>query len=276
MSSSTTQGQLEGDGIDKPECGHGDRNRAGRQSLLLLHAPGALMTRNVDYEHWSRVSSKWIEWARAPNHDAFWAYREALLAFVGRGEGEALDVGCGEGRVSRELKACGYRVTASDPVRELVNAAREAQSADDYAIASGTDLPFEDARFDLVMAYNVLMDVEDVSATLKEIRRVLRPAGMLVISIVHPFSDRGRFAGTETNAPFVLEGTYFGRQRFEGVEERDGLRMHFAGWSQPLEAYVTALEGAGLAITSLREPIPQAGDDGITCNAGPKSHCFSG
>src|ERR1700733_8224173 len=69
-----------------------------------------------------------------------------------------------------------------------------------------------------------------------------------------------RFAGTETNAPFVLEGTYFGRQRFEGVEERDGLRMHFAGWSQPLEAYATALEGAGLAIPSLREPIPQAGD----------------
>jgi ubiquinone/menaquinone biosynthesis C-methylase UbiE len=93
------------------------------------------MTRNADTEHWSRVSSEWIEWARAPNHDAFWAYRESLIAFVGRGEGEALDVGCGEGRVSRELKACGYRVTALDPVRELVNAAREARSADDYAIA---------------------------------------------------------------------------------------------------------------------------------------------
>src|SRR5277367_6729574 len=89
--------------------------------------------------------------------------------------------------VVAKLKGCGYRVTASDPVRELVNAAKEARSADDYAIASGSDLPFEDARFDLVMAYNVLMDVEDVSATLKEIRRVLRPSGMLVVSIVHPF-----------------------------------------------------------------------------------------
>jgi hypothetical protein len=29
-----------------------------------------------------------------------------------------------------------------------------------------------------------------------------------------------------------------------------------AGWSQPLEDYVAALEGAGLAITSLREPVP--------------------
>ncbi len=218
------------------------------------------MTRNADCEHWSRVSSEWIEWARAPNHDAFWAYREALIGFLGPGKGEALEVGCGEGRVSRVLKACGYRVTASDPVRELVSAAREARSADDYAIASGADLPFEDARFDLVMAYNVLMDVEDVPATLKEIRRVLRPAGMLVISIVHPFSDRGRFATAEATSPFITQGPYFGWKRVEATEERDGLRMRFARWSRPLEAYATALEDAGLAITSLREPVPQAGD----------------
>jgi SAM-dependent methyltransferase len=217
------------------------------------------MTGTVDHEHWSRVASEWIAWARAPNHDAFWAYRESLIAFVGRGEGEALDVGCGEGRVSRALKACGYRVTASDPVRELVKAAKEARSADTYAIASGTDLPFGDARFDLVMAYNVLMDVEDVPAILKEIRRVLRPAGTLVISIVHPFSDRGRFAAMEVTAPFVIQDAYLGWKRFEGTEERNGLRMHFAGWSRPLEAYTTALEDAGLAITSLREPVPDAG-----------------
>ena len=157
-----------------------------------FQVPGAPTPGNVDDEHWSRVASEWIAWARAPGHGAFWAYREALIAFVGRGEGEALDVGCGEGRVSRELKPLGYRVTASDPVRELVNAARKARSADDYVIASAGNLPFEDASFGLVMAYNVLMDVAAVAATLKEIRRVLRPAGLYVISIVHSFSDRGQ------------------------------------------------------------------------------------
>jgi SAM-dependent methyltransferase len=214
------------------------------------------MTRNAGHEHWARVSSEWIEWARAPNHAAFWAYRDALIAFIGRGEGEALDVGCGEGRVSRELQACGFRVTASDPVRALVNAAREARSADEYVIASGPALPFENACFDLV----VLMDVEDVPATLREIRRVPRPSGMLVISICHPFSDRGRFANTGATSPFVAENGYFGSERFGGTEERDGHRMHFAGWSHSLEAYATALEDAGLAITSLRERVPQAGD----------------
>jgi SAM-dependent methyltransferase len=141
-----------------------------------------------------------------------------------------------------------------------VNAGKEAQSADDYAIASEPDLPFEDARFDLVMAYNVLMDVEDVTGTLKEIRRVLRPAGTLVISIVHPFSDRGRFVNTDVASPFVIQDGYFGSKRFEDTEERDGLRMRFAGWSRPLEAYATALDDAALGITSVRETVPQAGD----------------
>ena len=213
-----------------------------------------------DRKHWSRVASEWVAWARAPSHDAFWAYREALVTFIGRGDGEALEVGCGEGRVARELINCGYRVTAVDPVPELVEAAIQAQSAHHFAIAGATDLPFEDSSFDLVVAYNVLMDVEDVPAALKEIRRVMRPAGQVVISIVHPFSDRGRFAGEDADSSFVLQGTYFGRRRFEGTEERNGLRMRFAGWSQPLEAYALALERAGLAITSLREPIPNLGD----------------
>ena len=60
-----------------------------------------------DRQHWSRVAADWVAWARAPDHDAFWAYRAALAAFIGRGQGAALDVGCGEGRVARELRALG-------------------------------------------------------------------------------------------------------------------------------------------------------------------------
>jgi len=218
--------------------------------------------KDVDIEHWSRIAAEWTAWARAPNHDAFWAYRASLVAFIGQGVGDALDVGCGEGRVSRVLKDCGYRVTAVDPVEHLISAAEQAGSADAYKIAAAADLPFKNCSFDLAVAYNVLMDVDDVPAALKEVRRVLRPSGTLVISIVHPFADRGRFAGPQANAPFVLQKSYFGRERFEGTEVRDGLQMHFAGWSQPLESYMAALESAELAVTSLREPVPDTGDKG--------------
>src|SRR5215469_8689582 len=218
--------------------------------------------KHKDIEHWSRIATEWMAWARAPNHDAFWAYRGSLLPFIGHGAGDALDVGCGEGRVSRVLKECGYRVTAIDPVEKLVSAAVQAGSADAYGIAAAADLPFEKGSFDLVVAYNVLMDIEDVPAALKEIKRVLRPSGTLVISIVHPFADRGRFAGPEVDAPFVLHKSYFGRERFEDTEVRNGIKMHFAGWSQPLESYVAALENAGLVITSLREPVPDTANKG--------------
>ena len=212
-----------------------------------------------DVDHWSRVADEWTAWARTPGHDAFWAYRDGLTAFIGKGDGTALEVGCGEGRVSRLLTCQGYRVTASEPVAALLRAAEEADSADEYVAAPVQDLPFGDDGFDLVMAYNMLMDVQDVPAALKEIARVLKPSGRLLVSIVHPFSDRGRFVGEGADAPFVISDGYFGRERFEGVEERAGLRMSFAGWSQPLELYVSAFEQAGLAITSLREPVPDPG-----------------
>jgi len=127
-----------------------------------------------DCAHWSRNATEWIAWARSPNHDAFWAYRCSLLAFIGTGAGEALEVGCGEGRVSRLLKDCGYHVTATDPVQELLLAAQQAGSADEYKVADASDLPFSEETFDLVVAYNVLMDVKNVPMAMREIRRVPR------------------------------------------------------------------------------------------------------
>jgi len=115
----------------------------------------------------------------------------SLAAFIGRGNGKALDVGCGEGRISRELTACGFEVTAVDPISPLLRAAIEAQSARNYAVASATELPFDNAQFDLVVAYNLLMNLDDVPSALKEFRRVLRRTGQLIISISHPFVDHG-------------------------------------------------------------------------------------
>ncbi|MFY0476699.1 class I SAM-dependent methyltransferase [Achromobacter marplatensis] len=209
-----------------------------------------------DQAHWTAVADQWITWAGTPGHDAFWAYREGFAAYLGAGQGRALEIGCGEGRVSREARALGYRVTASDAVAAMVDAARAADSADHYDVAPAQSLPYADGEFDLVIAYNVLMDVDDVPAALREARRVLKPGGTLFISIVHPFRDRGRFAGPEADAPFVVDGTYYGREHFDGKETRDGLSMHFAGWSLPLQDYMAALEAAGLAIVSLREPQP--------------------
>jgi len=51
-------------------------------------------------------------------------------------------------------------------VAELVKAAVEVDSAHDYAVADATALPFADGRFDMIVAYNVLMDLEDAARDL--------------------------------------------------------------------------------------------------------------
>ncbi|MBC8924171.1 class I SAM-dependent methyltransferase, partial [Escherichia coli] len=73
-----------------------------------------------------------------------------------------------EGRVSRELKALGYDVTATDAVPAMLDAARHADSAHRYQLADAAALPFDAASFDLVMAYNVLMDLDDMQHALNE------------------------------------------------------------------------------------------------------------
>ena len=206
--------------------------------------------------HWEQVASEWTDWARAPGHDAYWYYRDAFREFL-PGPGVAtLEIGCGEGRIARDLTALGHHVTATDISPSMIAAAEGAGSAQRFAVADATSLPFDDCLFDRVVAYNVLMDVPDMPAAVAEAARVLTDDGVLTISIVHPFVDRGSFADTEPDAPFVVPGTYFGRSHFTGTESRAGLVMHFAGWSHPLEDYAAALQAAGLAITALREPRP--------------------
>jgi hypothetical protein len=59
------------------------------------------------YPHWTRFAAEWIAWAATLSHDVFRSYRPVLPDFIGTGRGEALEVGCGEGRVSRVLRPDG-------------------------------------------------------------------------------------------------------------------------------------------------------------------------
>ncbi|MDP9842474.1 class I SAM-dependent methyltransferase [Streptosporangium lutulentum] len=207
-------------------------------------------------QDWEQQARNWIAWARRPGFDSYWGYRSRFLELVPPPAVATLDLGCGEGRVSRDLSELGHRVTGVDISPVLVEAAREAHPDGRYMVADAADLPFDDGAFDLVVAYNVLMDVDDLSGSVREAARVLAPGGRLVLAITHPITNTGRFDG-ET---FVLDGSYFERRRFRQEVERDGLPMVFSGWDQPLSDYTTALETAGLLIEALREPVALRAD----------------
>ena len=203
---------------------------------------------------WESEAANWIAWTRRPGHDAYWSYRDAFFELVPPPGRATLEVGCGEGRVCRDLAARGHAVVGLDASPTLLAAAREAHPDGEYVLADAAALPFGDGSFDLVVAYNSLMDVEDMPGAVREAARILVPGGRLCLCITHPLADAGRFADRTPDAPFVIDDTYFGRRAFEGTFTRDSLAMTFRGWVYPLEDYARPLEDAGFAIEALREP----------------------
>lgn len=192
------------------------------------------------------IADEWLGWARTPGHDAYWHYREAFFALLPPPAGPVLEIGCGEGRVTRDLRERGYETTGLDVSPKLVAAARERDPAGAYVVGAAEALPFPDASFPLVVAYNSLMDVDDLPAAVAEAARVLAPGGRLCACVTHPVADGRRM------------GSYLREASFEQADERDGLTMTWIGRHRPLEAYSRALEAAGLAVEALREPPPAA------------------
>jgi SAM-dependent methyltransferase len=212
-------------------------------------------------EAWESHADEWTHWARRPGHDSYWRFhRDAFLALVPAPGALTLDVGCGEGRVARDLAALGHRVVALDPAPTLSRKAAEAGGGLLAVLrADGASLPLPDGAADLVVAFMSLHDMDDMHGAVRESGRVLRPGGRLCLAVPHPINSAGAFRGEEPDAEFVIAGDYFQPGRDALTEERDGLRMTFDSRRWSLEHYFAALQGAGLLTETVREPRPGNG-----------------
>ncbi|MHB1584524.1 MAG: class I SAM-dependent methyltransferase [Acidimicrobiales bacterium] len=211
----------------------------------------------MDSPDWESEAANWLRWSRTVGHDAYWHYRDAFFDRVVPPPGRCtLEVGCGEGRVARDLAARGHRVIGVDRSPTLVRAAADADRAGAYVLADATALPLPDGCADLVVAYNSLMDVDDVATTVGEAARVLAPGGRLCVCITHPCTDTGEFEQRRGQGRLVVTGRYFEQRRFESTVTRDGLTMTFRGWSRSLQDYVGTITASGLLVELLAEPLP--------------------
>ena len=203
---------------------------------------------------WDRNAAAWIRWAREPGHDSYWRFhRDAFLSLVPSPGRLTLDVGCGEGRVSRDLASLGHRVVGVDVSEPMVAAAREADSGGEYLVADARSLPFADGYVDLAVAFMSLMDVDEMAGAVGELTRVLEPGGRAVVAVVHPLNSAHRIDRARPESDLVLVHDYFDRRWYSDEIERDGLRMTFNSRHWTLEDYADALTGVGLVLDAVRE-----------------------
>jgi SAM-dependent methyltransferase len=94
---------------------------------------------------------------------------------------EILDAGCGSGRNMVELARVGA-VTGVELADASAQRARQ-RNVGSVVQGSVTDLPFEDDSFDLAVCLDVIEHLDDDRAALRELRRVIRPGGKLLVTV---------------------------------------------------------------------------------------------
>ena len=110
-------------------------------------------------------------------------FRRLLMRFADDRGARVLDVGTSTGTNLRLLADMGYRdVTGLDPSAEAIRFCAE-KGLPPVREGSITEMPFEEASFDLVMATDVVEHVDDDLLAVTEVARVLRPGGTALFTV---------------------------------------------------------------------------------------------
>jgi SAM-dependent methyltransferase len=186
-----------------------------------------------------------------------------------------LEVGCGAAQCSRWLVGQGANVVAFDISVEQLRIARDLDARTGTTVrtvaADAVALPYRDSVFDTVCsAFGALPFVADVGTALRELERVLKPGGLLVFSVTHPF--RWTMPDDPSPAGLVITHSYFDRTPY--VEIDDVGTPVYAEHHRTTGDWIRELTAAGFVIDDLLEPEWPAGHDLVWGGWGPERGRF--
>ncbi|MEI8239155.1 MAG: class I SAM-dependent methyltransferase [Actinomycetota bacterium] len=190
-------------------------------------------------------------------------YEEQILPLAAReieGARRLLDVGCGDGQVSRLAAKLGAEVHAVDPTWNCVSVAHERGSAS-FSQAGAAQLPFADGTFDTVVACLVFEHIRDVDDAIAEVARVLQPGGRFCFFLNHPLLQTPNSGWIDDQfldppeqywriGPYLIED-----ETIEEVEKD----VFIPFIHRPLSRYINTLAANGLLLERMEEPSPPAG-----------------
>ncbi|MCW2955954.1 MAG: class SAM-dependent methyltransferase [Thermoleophilia bacterium] len=200
-----------------------------------------------DYSDPARLEERFRAWREYHDPDLLGLI---LAAVAERPHEQVLEVGCGDGRFSAQLRdELGARVVAFDFSPGM--AAQAALRGLDVQIGDIQVMPWPDAQFDVVVANWMLYHVPDLDRGLAEIVRVLRPGGRLVASTMghRHMRELWDLVDDGADAPELA----FGSENGEAV-----LRRHFAQVEvRPMAGHAT-FPDHGAAVAHIRTTLTRA------------------
>jgi SAM-dependent methyltransferase len=190
-------------------------------------------------------------------------YTEQILPLAAAelaGAQRVLDVGCGDGQVSRLASGLGAQVVGIDPTWNCVSVAHQRGGAA-FARAEAAALPFADASFDAVVACLVFEHIRDVDQAIGEVGRVLQTGGRFCFFLNHPLLQTPNSGWIDDHVLDPPEqywriGPYLVEHESDEEVDKD---VFIPFIHRPLSRYVNALADSGLLVERMVEPAPPAG-----------------
>jgi SAM-dependent methyltransferase len=191
-------------------------------------------------------------------------YTEQILPMAASelaGASTILDIGCGDGQISRMLAARGATVVGIDPTWNQIRVAHERDGGASYLRAAADGLPFADASFDAAVACLVFEHIDAVDAAIAEVARVVRPGGRFSFFLNHPLLQTPGSGWIDDHiidppeqywriGPYLVEA--------ESIEQVElGVYIRFI--HRPLSRYLNTLAEHGLVLERMFEPAPPPG-----------------
>ena len=193
---------------------------------------------------------KWDASVYDRRHGFVAEYGRALLELVPDDPAlSVLDLGCGTGALTARLAANGRRVVGADSSPEMIERARAQYPGIDFRVCDALALPF-DGEFGAVFSNAVFHWIGDHDALLQNIRRALKPGGLLICEF-----------GAEGNVQTISDA-------FAWACAEQGLTVHSRFNMPSAEVFGRQLTDSGFIIDGLYafdRPTPLSGSDGLAC-----------
>jgi SAM-dependent methyltransferase len=209
---------------------------------------------------WERHAGWWQEGFTA---GADPEYEEQILPLAARhlaGATRLLDVGAGEGQVTRLAAALGVPLPVGiEPAQAQLEVALDRAGGPLYLRGGAAHLPFAAGAFDAVVACLVFEHISEYESALAEVGRVLEPGGRFLFFLNHPLLQT---PGSGWIDDHILEEQYWRIGPYlpedTSMEEvAPGVILPFV--HRPISHYVNAMVAAGLLIEAMEEPAPPPG-----------------
>lgn len=205
-----------------------------------MHPSRSAITRS-----WNSNARVWADAVRAHALESRRLVTDAAVvaAVMDQPGRRVLDVGCGEGWLAAELARRGCDVVGFDGSRELIDVAREHDSAS-FLLLDYDEFAREPARAGTgfgtaICNFSILAD--DVAPLLSAIRSVVHATGHLVIQTVHPMAPH--------------DGGYADGWREETFENLPGEWSPMPWYFRTVGSWIRELRAAGWLIDEVREPL---------------------